>query len=315
MAITAPIPLPESGADAFQSGATTSQGIINSLMQNKLVPAQIQEAQGKAAQSQMMANLINSAMSGGKMGTNNGMLLAGLLGIPTQTQVIDGQLVQTNPISGTSTQQIGETPEQKAQLAIQQANAEAAGKSKVDTATDLESQASDMRGLHSDLTGMNKLLTDNPGLGGFGSGLAVRMGLNNDPNAGEFQSLAGSAQTRLAKMASSRGGIGVLNWTKSVKPDIGNRHDYNMGLVGSSLKQTEAKYKDMDKQYYDLTGKHLPDIKSQEAQADEGQGSTNRVPKTTANGMVILYKNGKEYHLPPKLMNEALTSGGFTLGD
>lgn len=315
MAITAPIPMPESGADAFGSGMTTSQSIINSMMQNKLIPSQIQEQQGKAAQSSMIAQLLNKAMGGGNgsgMNSNMGALASAVLGFPTQTQVVDGKLIQTNPISGTSQEQVGQTPDEKKQTAIDQANAEAQAKEKIDSAKDIETQASDIRDMHGDLTQLNQLMKDNPDLGGMFTGIKMKLGQSNDPNASTFQSLAGDLQIKLARNASNRGGIGIVNWTKGIKPDIGNKPGQNAGLITSGLGQAERKYKDLDDRYFENTGRHLPELKAE--QSSQG-GSTNLTPKTTGNGMVVLYKNGKEYHLPPKLMNEALTKGGFTLGN
>lgn len=60
MAITGPIPLPESGADAFMKGATTSQSIIDSLIKNKLNPYQIQLLQGQAQEAQAKGNAATS---------------------------------------------------------------------------------------------------------------------------------------------------------------------------------------------------------------------------------------------------------------
>lgn len=48
MAITAPIPLPESGMDAFMGAAQGSQNILNGIMQRKLLEAQAQRQQAMA---------------------------------------------------------------------------------------------------------------------------------------------------------------------------------------------------------------------------------------------------------------------------
>ncbi len=48
MAITAPIPLPESGMDAFMKGEQGSQNILNAMMQRKLMNAQAQREQAMA---------------------------------------------------------------------------------------------------------------------------------------------------------------------------------------------------------------------------------------------------------------------------
>jgi hypothetical protein len=94
MPITGAIPLPESGGDAFFGGAKDMQSMMDSKMRNKLVPYQIEEMQGAAAKSQMLAKLIQKAMGGGggSGGANNSALLAsGLLGLPTH--VVEGNIV------------------------------------------------------------------------------------------------------------------------------------------------------------------------------------------------------------------------------
>lgn len=71
MAITGPIPLPQNGMDAFLEGATKSQAIFDSMMQNKLRPyqmslmsAQAQEAQGKAGEANMWSQILNGYFGG-----------------------------------------------------------------------------------------------------------------------------------------------------------------------------------------------------------------------------------------------------------
>lgn len=196
----APIPMPQNPMDAFLGAMATSQSMFDSMMKNKLTPyqaqlykAQAEEAQGKAAQSNMLAHLINGLINpdqiinksnstinniqpdnlqqeptgnnppqdmnsgtinpGGVTPVNmqninlpsrkpgqesmpiqssqkpfgNGMnpglqksnLAAALLGIPVGHEMVDGKLVTINPLTGTSTEQIGQTPQQQAELKMQ----------------------------------------------------------------------------------------------------------------------------------------------------------------------------------------------------
>ena len=85
----------------------------------KLLPYQIQEMQGKAAKSQMLANLIEQAMKGNGQGggSNNSALLAsGLLGLPTH--VIEGNIV--TPFGS---MKVGETPAERRQAQAKQKSA------------------------------------------------------------------------------------------------------------------------------------------------------------------------------------------------
>lgn len=71
MALVDQIPLPTDPGSALLEGATSTQNIINSILNNRLNPsrqklmqAQAQQAQGNAAQAQMIANLIQQVFGG-----------------------------------------------------------------------------------------------------------------------------------------------------------------------------------------------------------------------------------------------------------
>lgn len=92
MPITGPIPLPSAN---FGAGIAE---IPNDLMRQRLMEAQTQHAQANAAQSNMMAKLLEgvggsmgNGENGSQMGLNRAMLLAGALHMPTQ--VVEGNLI------------------------------------------------------------------------------------------------------------------------------------------------------------------------------------------------------------------------------
>lgn len=138
----APIPMPESPMDAFMKGATTSQSIIDSMINNKLTPyrqslmeAQAEQARGIGAKSNLIAKFLNQFVGGGQMpaeqmatgnetqgaggapmgapqggpsnpNMNASLLASGLLNLPTQT-------VEGNIVTPFGTFKVGESNKEK----------------------------------------------------------------------------------------------------------------------------------------------------------------------------------------------------------
>lgn len=250
MAITSPIPLPESGMDAFLNEIQRGQ-------ENKLRQAQMEALQGKAAQSQMLARLINQAITGSSPGgssqggMDNSLLLSGLLGLPTHT--IEGKLV--TPFG---TKQIGETPEEKGKREVKESGEKKAAASSVSTQQALENQADS---LINAAMGYNKLASlhkANPGLTHPWAGFKVEHGLTNSKELGEYAGTAKDIQAQLAKGLSTRGGVGILQSAGTMKPHVGNREKFNLGMISSGWEKMLNDMTTVNNRYKELTGKNLP---------------------------------------------------------
>jgi len=335
MPIGPSIPTPMSGGDAFLQGAAGSQGIFDSLMKNKLVPAEIDLKRAQAMKSNMIARLINDVMGGNAMGDESssgtsssnsiqsdeakhmkGNLVAGLLGLPVQTNIIDGKLVSTNPFTGTAAHQIGETPTEKSEREQKQAVGTKQQEADSAAAQKLEDAALTLKRSHSLYKQLNDILDKRPNLTGVGSGLASSLNMSSNPDLAAFQTISGRAQAELGRLGSQRGGAQVLKWAETNKPGIYKPVKYNRGIIGGTINSLQNDYNDLNEEYRAKTGKNLPFKLESSEQSESVPVSapvSNFQATSSANEsnkpIAILYKGGKEYHLPPKLMQKALKEG------
>lgn len=293
MAVTAPIPLPQTGMDALMGSAAGTQSMINSIMQNRLVPYQAAELQGKAAESQMMANLINQVLggtgtasapglaggatdtstasgTGGSAGApNKAAILAGLLHIPIDTKVIDGKVVQNNPFSGTTVQQVGTTPEQQEQ-----------SKTDIGAASKIEEAARAARDKYSLYSRMNESLKNDPSLTGWTPAGQFFFG-QAPASVSNFVQLTKDAQIAGDRSASSRGGAYALKWAASAKPNVRYAGDQNQGMINAEMGSTTDEYNNMDREYFEKTGKHLPPLIDESAGQNAPANTTMMQPPAT----------------------------------
>jgi hypothetical protein len=319
MAVTSPIPLPQSGMDALMSGATNSQSIIDSLMNNKLIPYKAAEMQAKANQAQMRSNLINYLLGGSSsqvtplptgssslsvppvsssssypagniqqagssigsksplaISPDKAAIFADMLGFPVEHQVIDGKLVTINPLSGVTTQQIGQTPIEKSQMDTSAAINQAAGKEAISRGTDLEKSAETARNSFMIYKQMQDLLNKNQNLTGWGPGIAVKTHSSKSGDLGAFHTLTIQANAELAKLASQRGGVGALKWVAGGKPSVFNSSDFNQGMINQTMNNIRQEYANINKDYRAKTGRDL-NIPLEDT-GGSGQSNTSVVP-------------------------------------
>jgi len=267
--ITGQIPLPGSGADAFTSGADFVQNIINSAQQNRL-------RQAEAAKSQMIAKLLGSITGGGagmSGNANAANAAAALLGIPTH--VVDGKMY--NPLTGQSTQ-IGESPQEKSQRETSQAISTEQGKKNIAAGEKLQDAYYAAMQSKNYLKKLQSLLEKNPNLTGLGPGMLAKLRLSNDPNLAGFRSTAGLLQTQLAKLASSRGGIGVLKWAENIKPNELNNAKFNMGMIDIGNQNIDDEINNIRQEYKIKTGKDLPEFDTGENAIPQQEAVSSQQP-------------------------------------
>jgi hypothetical protein len=135
------------------------------------------------------------------------------------------------------------------------------------------------------------LLDQNPNLTGPGNNFNslhipftdMNFNLSNNPNLGDFTTVAGKLQAELGKYAASRGGIQAVKWAGSVKPSITNTEGYNYGMFEGIQKNLQDDYNTLNQQYKAATGQDLP---IQLPQMKSIRGPKGKGSPTTGNGKV-----------------------------
>jgi len=237
MAITGPIPLPGTGMDAFLNELQRGQ-------ENKLKSAQREALMGKAAQSKMLADLINRAMGGagssgagtmqgGASGVNAPLLTSGLLGLPTHA-------MGGNIITPFGSVKVGESPTEEGQRKVGEALQTKQGETNITSQADINKHVLALNNLKNIYNRMNSLLEKRPSLTGPLAGRMGESGLSSDDDLAAFQVLSKKAQAELGKLAtSSKAGIGSINWAGTGKPSTKNPGKYNVGMINQGLKDIE----------------------------------------------------------------------------
>ena len=177
---------------------------------------------------------------------------------------------------------------------------------------------------------LSNLLEKHPEVGGYLTGVRNKHGLPMGENEGTFNANAGPLQAQMAKDLSQRGGAVAAGIAGGMKPNIGQRSEYNKAMLKTMHNKNLRGFNELNEEYKMLTGRDLPTKlpkfyetykPDEEENANvEDQGSSANVmqpepstdtsaPQPNANGDVILYKDGEEYTLPANLMQRALKEG------
>ncbi len=256
----APIPMPENGIDSFNKGMAASQAMWDSMMANKMRPyqqqllkAQSEEAQGKGAQANMIAKLLQG---GGASGSNLDTV-AGLLHIPVTTQVIDGKIVKFNPLKGSyETMQAGETPQQKRSGETEQHIGEKGAGLGLERGEKLaESSRAYLN--TADLAKRAKDILQKKPITGIGSGVRTSLNLSNDPDLATLKNIFGELQTERAHAISSRGGAQAQKQAANLKPSMFAQPEFNISQLDEIIRESEGGHKANTSEYKNVTGKEL----------------------------------------------------------
>lgn len=251
MAVTGPIPLPP------MAGSTLSD-IPEMLERMRLMRAQSQEATGKAAQSEMLAKLINSAMSGsgsgGGMQGSNPLLLSALMHFPTTS--VDGQVV--TPFGNVK---VGESGSEKRMGESQAQIQTAQGKTDIGKSKSIEDSTRSLGDTISSYEALLNLFEKNPNLTNPLNSFKKNKFYNvsSDPDLGTFTETAGNLQSALTKLFSARGGVGAAKLAGTLKPTDTNTVPFNIGMIKSGLRRVQNEHQLMKKDWESYNpGKTFP---------------------------------------------------------
>lgn len=166
---------------------------------------------------------------------------------------------------------------------------------------------------------LHNMLVKNPNLTGFKEGLASKIGFEISPGAAEFKNTSGELQAALARGLSARGGIQAFKAASTMKPDVGSQGNYNMSMIKAGIRNSLDHLDVINSHHRELTGQDLPNYYDKRKEfldliSDKQVNKPEKKSNNKEEPSVVLYKNGKQYRIPPKLMQKAL-SEGFTLGD
>ncbi len=330
----------------FLQGAATGSDIMQRMLMNPydmaLKRAQAQNQAASAQESTMLLQLMQGSTpnatgtgtSGGvpeKMDVNKALFLSGKLKLPTQ--VVNGQIITpfgSFRVGETKSQErAGETHEKNAQDILKTTAESAIGGLSVNAsfqALDKIMEDPNYKNIAGTIEG--KTITAQPFGIPVGSMLQQAFPGKFTP---EDAQLAGQASTHMGNIitgvaAKFKGPFkqminGIIN---NMKPNMGDSIAVQQSKIKSlrqlsDLADTQndliAKYvnEGMDPTAAIIRVAHETNFSDIISSYQGKNNNTNPTPKTNNQGQVILYKKGKEYHVPPKMMKQAL-SEGFTIG-
>ena len=240
--------------------------------------AAIRESQAKAQQSQMLANLLGQAASGfgqesgsapGSQGTsgtssaaNKALMVAGALKLPTQ--VVEGNL-----ITPFGTFKVGEAPAEKGQREVGEKMQGVKGESDIKTTQALEAQADALVESGKLYKKLHDIHKQYPDLTGLRAGYAAKKGIQLWPGVGEYVGTTKKLQSQINKAISQRGGVGAMQIAGTIKPDVGNQENYNLGMIKSGLEDLLSDMTVVNNRYKAKTGQDLPQYKELKNTYDE----------------------------------------------
>ena len=240
---------PQTGMDSFLD-------VMKQGQQARLMQAQAQQAQGSAAKSNMLANILKGGTGGTNgegMDANQALLKSGALGL--KTEVVEGNLV--TPFG---TFKIGESPTEKGARETQQKEQQGLNTENAKRSVKLKESHDTLRQTYSLYKDLENLLKKNPSLTGLGPNIKRGLNMSSDPDLAAFHQISTQLQAALAKLGGQRGGQAVLNWAKSAKPSAGNKGAYNMGMIKSALKNLNREFGNINREHKEITGKELDSL-------------------------------------------------------
>ena len=173
-----------------------------------------------------------------------GMKIGGVTIPPVKTRVVDGVEYTTYPSGLETKMKVGPTNEEKQNQATELAGNREQKKIDIHESAKIQNSAKSLVKSAHIVQKLHQLLKDNKGLTGIGSGAARKFNLSDSAPLGEFDEQAGELQGEYAKATGARPGIGLVNWAKSVKPDIWKPENYNLGMIKAHAKKISDTFKE-----------------------------------------------------------------------
>jgi hypothetical protein len=166
-----------------------------------------------------------------------------------KSKVVDGMQYDTYPSGKVVATKGGPNTEEKAEIGLNVAERREESKAHVKQNTEAETSGTSLAKSARYLRQLKQILEENPGLTGPGASFSSKLGLSKNKQLGKFKEISGKLQAEIGKYASQRGGIQSVNWAASVKPDIGNQPEMNLGMIEAALEGIGEDYKDISDQY------------------------------------------------------------------
>ena len=183
-----------------------------------------------------------------KMDRAAGMTIAGFKIPDIKSRVVDGIRYDTYPSGKVVAQKEGISESEKSEIRLNAAENKEQAKANVKDTQDIEKSTKSLVKSARLIKEMHDLLKNNPDLTGPGYAIPLGIGSTLKRTAGEdlgkFTSAAGTLQAEYAKAQSSRSGIGLVDFYKSVKPDESNSVDVNRGMLQQHAKKLTDEFND-----------------------------------------------------------------------
>lgn len=188
-----------------------------------------------------------------------GMKIGGVNIPPVKTRIVDGVEYTTYPSGLETKMKVGPSNEEKQSQSAEAAGVREQKKTDVRESAKIQNSTKSLVKSAHLVKGLYDILKENPGLTGIGSGAARKFNLSSSKPLGEFDEQAGELQGEYAKATGARPGIGLVNWAKSVKPDIWKHENYNYGMLKSHAKKLKSTF-DEEKSDWEIKnpGKKFP---------------------------------------------------------
>lgn len=155
--------------------------------------------------------------------------------------------------------QVPQTPQEKEQMAVNQAVSIDEAKSTRKKLDEIEKTAQALLPYLGKVNTIDDILQRKPELAGRTTQLADIMGMTKDEDVGTFLSAAQNLQAHMAKEMSSRGGYGVSKLVEQAKPNIGKSTAYNKGVIKELKAGMKESFNQMKSEYERLSnGKKFP---------------------------------------------------------
>lgn len=154
------------------------------------------------------------------------------------------------------------------------------GKENRKEARDIRGKAFPVEGILNSIDKIRKIYDRNKKLTGPGAAFRKRLGIIDKKDLGALQAAFGKIQADVAHNASKQGGAQVIRWAGTVKPDVFNPTNFNLGMIDSLENAALYDYSTMNRDHKNLIKKDLPAYNERVKQFEEGNAGSS-VPKIT----------------------------------
>jgi hypothetical protein len=210
---------------------------------------------------------------------------------------VDGYQIQTYPSGKVTRIKMGDTWDEKQQKLVQMNGEKEQKKSDIKRSDDIVKSSQAIANAANTVKELHSLLQENKGLTGAAYRLPVvgdaLAKLSNNKALGKFDSAAGMLQGDYAKAEATRGGIGLVNWAKNVKPDKTNSPAYNEGMIYQHAHKQLEQFADAKAEWESKNpGKEFPVKMPDLSDILKTEKTDNAHPTKTINGREYVNING-----------------------